>query len=202
MPSGYSAKVKNLSEPPTESYLIPESSIWRVSLLTLLVISLLSGSLIKLTDDIEDKNLSRKIYAIPTGLAYGLLIGYLMISDTGAALLFGGIVLGNLITGKINSAGHYSGLGAILTVVFLYGIKLSPLVLLIAVLASFDEMGDLMHMPKFLDFIFEYRLILKLGVLVLVILNMLGLNALLVLLAFDAAYMLTGGITGRAAHEI
>jgi hypothetical protein len=173
-----------------------------VSLLTLLVISLLSGSLIKLTDDIEDKNLSRKFYAIPAGLAYGLLIGYLMISDAGAALLFGGIVLGNLITGKINSRGHYSGLGAILTVVFLYGTKLSPFVLLITALAALDEMGDLTHMPKFLDFIFEYRLILKLGMLVLVILNMVGLNTLLVLLAFDAAYLLMDGMTARVAHEI
>lgn len=152
-----------------------------MSLLTLLVISLLSGSLIKLTDDIEDKNLSRKIYAIPAGLAYGLLIWYLMISDTGAALLFGGIIL---------------------AVVFLYGTKLSPLVLLIAALAALDELGALIRTPKFLDFIFEYRLILKLGVLVLVILNMLGFNVLLVLLAFDAAYMLMDGMTGRAAHEI
>jgi hypothetical protein len=173
-----------------------------VSLLTLLSISLLSGSLIKLTDDIEDKNLAHNLYAIPSGLAYGLLIGYLMISDTAAALLFGGIVLGNLITGKINSAGHYSGLGAILVVVLLYGIKLSYLVLPIAVLAALDEIGDLIRAPGFMELIFEYRLILKLGVLVLVILNMLVLNALLVLFAFDAAYMLTGGMTGRAAHEI
>lgn len=173
-----------------------------MSLLTLLVISLLSGSLIKLTDDIEDKNLSRKKYAIPAGLAYGLLMGYLMISDTGAALLFGGIVLGNLIMGKINSTGHYFGLSAILAVVFLYGIKLSPLVLPIAMLAALDEMGDLLRMPKFMELIFEYRLILKLGIIVLVILNVLGLNALLLLLAFDAAYMLMDRITRRAAHEI
>ncbi|MFZ3059256.1 MAG: hypothetical protein WA102_05890 [Candidatus Methanoperedens sp.] len=173
-----------------------------MSLLTLLVISLLSGSLIKLTDDIEDKNLSRKIYAIPAGLAYGLLIGYLMISDTGAALLFGGIIIGNLITGKINSTGHYFGLGAILAVVFLYGTKLSPLVLLLAALAALDELGDLIRTPKYMELIFEYRLILKLGILVLVILNMLGLNALLFLLAFDAAYMLMDKMTGRDAHEI
>ncbi|VVB97368.1 Uncharacterised protein [uncultured archaeon] len=173
-----------------------------MSLLTLLVISLLSGSLIKLTDDIEDKNLARSLYAIPAGLAYGLLMGYLMISDTGATLLFGGIVLGSLITGKIDSIGHYSGLGAILAVIFLYGIKLSPLVLPIAALAALDEIGDLLQTPKFMKPVFDYRLILKLGVLALVILNMMELNALLILLAFDAAYILTGGITGRATHEI
>jgi hypothetical protein len=173
-----------------------------MSLLALLAISFLSGSLIKLTDDIEDKNLASRIYAIPAGLAYGLLMGYLMISDTSAALLFGGIVIGNLITGKINSTGHYFGLGAILAMVFLYGIKLSYPVLPIAAFAAFDEMGDLIHTPKSLNFIFEYRLILKLGILALVILNIVGLNTLLILLAFDSAYMLTGGITGRAAHEI
>lgn len=168
----------------------------------ILVPGFLSGSLIKLTDDIEDKNLAGKPYAISCGLAYGLLIGYLMISDTDSALLFGGIILGNLLTGKINSMGHYFGLGAILAVIFLYGIKLSILVLPVVALAALDEIGDLLHAPKFLELIFKYRLILKVGILVLVALNMLGLNALIVLLAFDAAYMLTDWITRRAAHEV
>ncbi len=173
-----------------------------MSLLALLVISLVSGSLIKLADDIEDKNISRRQYAIPAGLAYGLSMGYLMVSDTIAALLFSGIVLGNLITGKINSTGHYFGLCAILAVVFVYGIKLSPLVLPIAAFAASDEIGDLIHTPKSMKPVFEYRLIMKLGMLALVILRLLGFDALLVLLAFDAAYTLTGGIAGRTTHEI
>lgn len=168
----------------------------------ILIPGFLSGSLIKLTDDIEDKNLLRKLYAIPCGLAYGLLMGYLMISDTDVAILFGGIIVGNLVAGKINSIGHYFGLGAILVVIFLYGIKLPLLVLPVAVLAALDETGDLLHIPKFLELIFKYRLVLKVGILVLVALNMLGLNALIVLLAFDAAYILIDRITQRAAHEI
>ncbi|VVB86420.1 Uncharacterised protein [uncultured archaeon] len=168
----------------------------------ILITGFLSGSLIKLTDDIEDKNLLHKLYAIPCGLAYGLLMGYLMISDTDAALLFGGIILGNLVTGKINSMGHYFGLGAIFVVIFLYGIKLSLIVLPIAALAALDEIGDLIHAPKFLELIFKYRLILKVGILVLVALNVLGLNALIVLLAFQTSYILPHRITRRAAHEI
>ncbi len=168
----------------------------------ILIPGFLSGSLIKLTDNIEDKNLFNKLYAIPCGLAYGSLMGYLMISDNDSALLFGGIILGNLLTGKINSTGHYFGLGAILVMIFLYGIRLSFLVLPVAALAALDEIGDLLHAPKSLELIFKYRLILKVGILVLVALNMLGLNALIVLLAFDAAYMLTDRITRRAAHEV
>jgi hypothetical protein len=130
------------------------------------------------------------------GLAYGLIMGYLMLIDADASLLFGGIVIGCLITGKINSTGHYFGLGAILTVLFLYGIKLTPLVLPIAALAALDELKDVIQVPA-LNAVFDYRLFLKLGILVLVILNMLGLNALIVLIAFDSAYVITGRINSR-----
>jgi hypothetical protein len=161
-------------------------------------LSFLSGSLIKLTDDIEDNNLDiHRLYAIPGGLAYGIAMGYLMLIDNDASFLFGGIILGCLITGKIDSRGHYFGISAILAVVFLYGIKLSPLVLLIAALAALDEIKDIIHVPKFIDFIFEYRLILKLGILIFVILKIMGHNALIALFAFDIAYILTGRMTPR-----
>lgn len=168
-----------------------------------LFLSFLSGLLVKLTDDIEDKNLDiHRLYAIPCGLAYGFAMGYLMLIDIDASLLFGGITLGCLIAGKIDSRGHYFGISAILTVVFLYGMKLSPLVLLIAMIAAMDEIKDIIHIPKFMDFVFEYRLILKLGILILVILKIMGLNALIALFAFDIAYILTGRITREFSHEI
>jgi len=172
-----------------------------VPLLTLIILGFLAGSLIKLADDIADRNFYRSFFAIPFGLSYGFLMGYLMISDTGAALLFGGIVLGNLITGKINSTGHYFGLASILAVVFLYGIKLSFLVLPVAVLAALDESEDVIRVSR-LKAIFEYRLFLKLGILLLVIMNMLGLSALLLLLAFDSAYIITERINLRLNNEI
>lgn len=124
-------------------------------------------------------------------------MGYLMIIDVDASLLFGGITLGCIIAGKIDSRGHYFGLSAILAMVFMYGVKLSPLVLLIAALTALDELKDMIHIPKFMDFIFEYRLILKFGVMILVILNIIGLNALIAIFAFDIAYMLTERIMRR-----
>ncbi|MCZ7361789.1 MAG: hypothetical protein O8C58_00360 [Candidatus Methanoperedens sp.] len=154
--------------------------------------------MVKLTDDIEDKNLNiNSLYSITTGLAYGFVMGYLMLIDIDASFLFGGITLGCLIAGKIDSRGHYFGISAILTVVFLYGVRLSPLVLLIAILAALDEIKDMIHIPKFIDFVFEYRLILKLGILILVILKIMGMNALIALFAFDLAYILTDRITRR-----
>lgn len=161
-------------------------------------LSFLAGLLVKLTDDIEDKNLNiHRLYAIPAGLTYGFVMGYLMLIDIDASFLFGGITLGCLIAGKIDSRGHYFGITAILAVVFLYGMKLSPLVLLIATLAALDEIKEIIHIPKFIDFAFEYRLILKLGILILVILKIMGLNAVIALFAFDLAYILTDRITRR-----
>ena len=111
-----------------------------MSFLIIFFLSFLAGSLVKLTDDIEDKNLGiHRLYAIPTGLAYGFVMGNLMLIDIDVSFLFGGIILGCLLTGKIDSRGHYSGMGAILTMVFLFGVKLSPLVLLITILAALDE---------------------------------------------------------------
>jgi len=154
--------------------------------------------LVKLTDDIEDHNHNiNRLYAIPGGIAYGFSMGYLMLINIDTSILFGGITLGCLIAGKIDSRGHYFGLSAILAMVFMYGVKLPPLVLLIAVLTALDEIKDIIHIPKFMDLIFEYRLILKLGVLILVILNIIGLNALLALLAFDSAYILTERVNRR-----
>ena len=163
-------------------------------LLTLLILSLLAGSLIKLADDIADKKLFHNLFAMPLGIVYGLIMGHLMLIDADASLLFGGIVLGCLLTGKINNMGHYFGLGAILIVLFLYGIKLTPLVLPIAALAALDELKDVIPLT---NAVFQYRLFLKLGILVLVILDMLGLNALIILIAFDSAYIMTERINSR-----
>ena len=166
-------------------------------------LSFLAGSLVKLTDDIEDKNLNvHRLYAIPGGLAYGFAMGYLMFVDIDASYLFGGITLGCLIAGKIDSRGHYFGMSAILFMAFLYGMKLSPMVLLIGTLAALDEIKDIIHIPKFIDFVFEYRLILKIGILILVVLKIMGVNALIALFAFDIAYILTERMVPRVLHEI
>ncbi len=162
------------------------------------LLSIISGSLVKLTDDIEDFDIKKyRMYAIPSGLAYGIIMGYLMLINIEASFLFGGIALGCLIAGKIDSRGHYFGISAILAAVLLYDIKLSPMLLIIAMLTALDEIKDVVNMPIFMDIIFEYRLILKFGLGVMVALNLAGENILIALFAFDGAYMLTGTLIRR-----
>jgi len=173
-----------------------------VQTLIILILGSLVGILMKLADDISDTNsmIDRK-YAIPLGIGYGSLMGYLMILDTDASLLFGGVILGCLVTGKIDSLCHYLALASILLFVFINGIKLSPLILIIAALAAFDEMKEILPFPG-MDFIFNYRLFLKTGVLLLVFFDMIGINSIILLVTFDLAYIITGKMNSRLIHEI
>ena len=192
-----------LATNPVEIYLSLNSGFRPMPLLTILTISFLTGSLIKLSDDITDKKMAiPDLFAIPSGLIYGLLMGFLMTIDMGASCLFGGIVLGCLVTGKIDTSGHYFGLLGILVVIFYYGFHLSPLILLVGVFAAVDELKGITHVPSSLEFIFDYRLVLKVGVLILVALNILELNTLIILLTFDLAYIMTNRLTSRFPNEV
>jgi len=173
-----------------------------VQTLILLILGVLAGLFMKLADDISDTNskIDRK-YAILIGIVYGSLMGYLMILDTDASLLFGGVILGCLVTEKIDKQCHYLALASILLLVFINGIKLSPLVLIIAALAAFDEMKEIFPFQG-MDFIFDYRLFLKIGVLLLVVFNLIGINSIILLVAFDLAYIITGKMNSRLIHEI
>lgn len=170
--------------------------------LILLILGILLGLFMKLADDISDKNsMIDRRFAIPLGIVYGSLMGSLMILETDASLLFGGVILGCLVTGKIDRQCHYLALTFILLLVFINGIKLSPLVLIIAALAAFDEIKGIFPFQG-MDFIFDYRLFLKTGVLFLVVFNMIGINSIILLVAFDLAYILTGKMNTRLIHEI
>jgi len=173
-----------------------------VQTLILLILGILVGLFMKLADDISDTNSNiDRNYAIPLGIGYGALMGYLMILDTDASLLFWGVVLGCLVTGKIDRKCHYLALASILLLVFINGIKLSPLVLIIAALAAFDEMKEFFPFQG-IDFIFDYRLFLKTGVLLLVVLDLIGINSIILLVAFDVAYIIMGKMNSRLIHEI
>jgi tetrahydromethanopterin S-methyltransferase subunit G len=159
---------------------------------------ILSGALMKLTDNIEDKNypLPKKTAHI-TGITYGTIIGLLMTHDQNAAHLFSGIILGCLITNKIDTKSHYLALAAILLITFTKGITLSlPLVLTITILATIDELTNkLTNTPTTLQKILNYRITLKIGIILLALIETVNWNTVAYLLTFDAAYIITNKIT-------
>lgn len=169
-------------------------------LLIVLLGCALTGALMKLTDDIEDEDLCIPVNtASITGIAYGILLGALMILDQNAAHLFAGIILGCLITGKIDARSHSLALAAILLILFTQGISLhTSTLIIITALAALDEVtSGLSGTPMPLQRILRYRIALKIGVIVFAAAHILHWSAAAYLLSFDAAYILTGHITDK-----
>lgn len=180
---------------------------------------ILAGALMKLTDDLEDRELLLpEKTAYLTGIAYGVVIGLLMVFDKSAAHLFSGIIIGCLVTNKIDAESHYLALGTILLIVFSKGLVLSmPLVLTITVLAAIDELtnsltnthtcsrkssicSDLFELLERVIFsytlkrILDYRVVLKIGIVLMVVLELVHWSAAVYLLSFDASYIVMGRI--------
>ncbi len=171
--------------------------MYSCDLMSLLVLSgfIFSGALMKLADEMEDgKLLLPAGVAYLTGIAYGALIGLLMVFDKSAAHLFGGIIIGCLVTGKIDAESHYLALGTILLIVLSKGLVLSmPLLLTIAVLAAIDELTSDSGRE-----VLGYRVVLKIGVVLMVVLGVVHWYAALYLLSFDGVYLVMGRLLNRS----
>jgi len=158
---------------------------------------MLIGGGIKYIDDAFDEGIhSRKLAA---ALAPLVLLVWLWVSarDSHAATLLAAVLLGVLLSGKIDNAVFALSSLVILLGMFMLAreIMLLPLAVLTA-MAVLDERGndlaDAGRLPFFLIPVFAYRMVMKLGVLVLGILEMLPMVYFLVFLGFDLAYEAVG----------
>ncbi len=87
------------------------------------LISFFSGFAAKFTDDLIDKKLrfNKKIKYF-SGIAYGLLAGYLISSSAEFATLFLAVIAAVLIAGKIDDAAHFLAIAAIAAMIALLGL--------------------------------------------------------------------------------
>lgn len=138
----------------------------------------LSGFLMKLSDDFYDiKN--NKVLAVITGLLCVLCISYLAVSSSDAACIFIGVLIGNLLAFKVDTANHILSLIILSTILFIFGIpSIGILTLMVCTAAAFmDEVG---HEASWIEkrsglvkSFFEYRFTLKIAVLIFSILGLL-----------------------------
>lgn len=138
----------------------------------------LSGFLMKLSDDFYDiKN--NKLLAVITGLLCVLCISYLAVSSSDAACIFIGVLIGNLLAFKVDTANHILSLIILSTILFIFGIpSIGILTLILCTVAAFmDEVGhEASWIEKRSDLVksfFEYRFTLKIAVLIFSILGLL-----------------------------
>jgi len=158
---------------------------------------MLIGGGIKYIDDAFDEGIySRKLAVL---LAPVILAVWLWVSagNPHAATLLAAVLLGVIFTGKVDNTVFV--LSSVVIVAGMLALAREVLLLPLAVLtamAVLDEKGndlaDAGRLPPLIALLFTYRMMMKLGVLVLGMAELLPLAYFLVFLAFDLAYEAVG----------
>jgi hypothetical protein len=134
----------------------------------------LSGLFMKLSDDAYDKK-KNIVLAILAGILCGSFIGYLAVTSADAACIFIAILIGTILSLKVDSLNHIAALLLFVLIVIYIGIPtIGILTLFICSIAAFlDEIGNDNKLIKNrkLKMFFEYRFTLKVAVLLFAILG-------------------------------
>ncbi len=137
----------------------------------------LSGFLMKLSDDAYDKKKNITI-AVFAGIFCGLFIGYLAVTSADAACIFIAILIGTLLSLKVDSLNHIAALLLFVLIIVYIGIPTIGIVTLLfcSVAAFLDEIGNdnkwIKNKKKIKKF-FEYRFSLKITVMIFAVLGLL-----------------------------
>lgn len=137
----------------------------------------LSGFLMKLSDDAYDKkkNITLAVFA---GIFCGLFIGYLAVTSADAACIFIAILIGTLLSLKVDSLNHIAALLLFVLIIVYIGIpNIGIVTLLFCSFAAFlDEIGNdnkwIKNKKKIKRF-FKYRFSLKITVMIFAVLGLL-----------------------------
>lgn len=143
-----------------------------------LVLYSLSGFLMKLSDDSYDRR-KNKALAIFAGVFCGIFIGYLSVTSADAACIFIAVLIGTLLSLKVDSLNHVAALVLFILILVYIGIPTIGIVsLIICSAASFlDEVGNdsnwIKSRGKKIKLFFDYRFTLKIAVLIFAVLGLL-----------------------------
>ena len=136
----------------------------------------LSGFLMKLSDDAYDrkKNITIAVFA---GIFCGLFIGYLAVTSADAACIFIAILIGTILSLKVDSLNHIAALILFVLIIVYIGIPTIGIVTLLfcSIAAFLDEIGNdnkWIKNKKVKKF-FEYRFSLKITVMIFAVLGLL-----------------------------
>lgn len=136
----------------------------------ILAAAFVTGILVKIVDQFEDKKVKLfKNANTLLGITYGFLIAYVMLKSDLVANLWMAAVLGNLIAGKVDSAGHRLGIFSMLFILAVFGFpRFDAHLLVIFVLAAYldefaIELGKKRRIKnEFIARMASYRLLLEL----------------------------------------
>jgi hypothetical protein len=141
----------------------------------------LSGFFMKLSDDAYDRK-KNILLAIIAGTLCGLFVGYLAVTSADAACIFIAILIGTILSLKIDSLNHIVALVLFVLIIVYIGIpSIGVVTLIICSIAAFlDEIGNdnrwIKERGRNIELFFEYRFTLKIIVLIFAILGLLQIR--------------------------
>ncbi|MDO5849360.1 MAG: hypothetical protein Q4P18_07485 [Methanobrevibacter sp.] len=163
----------------------------------LAVLFALSGFFMKFSDDAYDVS-NNKQYAAIIGIFCAITSAIATVINVGAAYIFIGILIGNLIAFKVDGVHHVITLVLFIIFVIIGGIpSLSIAVLLICILSALtDEIGH-EWVPKkisnkYVNLFFEYRFTMKVVIFLLAIFGAFSIWVFVCFLLFEIAYEFAG----------
>ena len=151
----------------------------------------------KFSDDAYDVN-DNLILAIFFGIICAIASAMAAISDVGAAYIFIGISIGNLLALKIDGVHHLITLIIFILICLICGLpELNILILLITILAALsDEIGheliSKVTQNEFIILFFEYRFVMKIVIFLLALFGVLSFWTFLLFILFEMSYLVAG----------
>ena len=142
------------------------------------VLYALSGFFMKFSDDAYDKKKNIYMAAI-AGILCGVSIAYLAVTSSDAACIFIAILIGTVLSLKVDSLNHVLALLLFLIIIIYIGIPSIGIVTLVicAAAAFLDEIGNdndgIKKLGHWAELFFDYRFTLKIAVLVFAVLGLL-----------------------------
>ena len=151
----------------------------------------------KYSDDLFDENHNLKFASI-FGVLCGIASGLAAVYSPEAAYIFLAILIGNLIILKVDGMHHILALIVFFVIFLIGGIPELNLVILLACIlgAISDEVGHEMisslTQNKFMNLFFEYRFVMKIVILLLVLCGALNIWIFVCFMLFEISYVCGG----------
>ena len=167
---------------------------------------LLAGLTLKIGDDLLDEIDKPNLAWVPLALA-GILFGFIMTRSEWDLALITSIIIGVIVSGKVNRQQFVVGFVLIIAVVLLVGVPVISswldwltLVIMMFLAAVLDERGNEWTnkdvSPRAYKF-FEYRFVMKVSVILISLVWPLLLPAAIGLWFFDFGYEIAGWVVRR-----
>ena len=157
----------------------------------------MSGFFMKISDDAFDEN-EDLIMATIFGVLCALASGAAAVIDSGAAYIFIGILVGNLIALKIDGIHHWITLIIFILISLIFGLPdLSLAIVLVCILAALsDEVGHELIANytenMFLILFFEYRFVMKIVIFLLALFGFISFWTFIFFILFELSYVMAG----------